>query len=364
MSTTIDKLKAYYSNYGLNPKIRSIGPDVQKAITGLEKEKVVPASFKLEDLLKYPNPLDLSTALAYLPPDVQMSELDRDALLWVYMHSNYGVKRSLAGTLYEVDGLDPDFLERADNTARNLARDQNITTILKNYDLLNCICEAINQSIDLPALLKLYAKKDVSISEKRIKDYRLELIFPKRNDSYGSEEFWGHYKINEKTFYIYLDTPIGIALVYKDEPNAIIGFFAKDEKTFFIQQIQGVMPHKGDAHEKAHSRGLVVLEWEKLLINIAERVAKTLGFKAIVIQGGKNNKWSSDLIRDRDLKRYDKPAEEQGYTQGVDGNWSKDLTGNKLKTNPSIFEHIKYRVKHAVVSFLDGLKEIKEILFD
>ena len=363
MTTTIDRLRAYYSQGNFNPQVKSTVPLVGAALNRLEKKADI-VSLKLEDLSKCPNSEDLSLVLASLPSEIQMSELDRDALLWVYTHyPSYvrDVKRSIASALYEVGGLDPDLLERAEDTATNLIHDKSIPTILKNYDLLNCICEAVNQ-IDLPPLLELYAKKDVSFSDKRIKDYRLELVFPKRNDHYGREELWDNYRINNKKFDIYLDTPIGIALAYKGEPNAIIGFCAKDEKTLFIKQIQGVMPEKGEGYAKAHSRGLVVLEWEKLLVNITEKVAQTLGFEEVIVQGGLNNTWGKARIRGKE--RYDKPAKEQGYIQNLDENWSKDLTGKKAEKRFSIFDRIKYKVTKFINLLRNEIKEIKEVLFD
>ena len=78
----------------------------------------------------------------------------------------------------------------------------------------------------------------------------------------------------------------------------------------------------------------------------------------MIIQGGQNNTWSNAILRS--AERYDKTAKEQGYIQGLDRNWSKDLTGKRFR----IFDRIKYTITRLINLLRNEIKGIKKVLFD
>jgi hypothetical protein len=142
-----------------------------------------------------------------------------------------------------------------------------------------------------------------------------------------------------KYFSIYLDAPVGICLMYKDNPSALTSFMPETKDTLTIHQLQGIRPFRRYYENEElkgktiSSRGTFGIDWQKLLVTYAENLAKKIGFKRIGIQGGHNNLWikpnryaeKAHITLEEALKSYDEVAERIGYAQENNKNWYKNV---------------------------------------
>ncbi len=286
--------------------------------------------------------MSLSFLLAHLPHEVVAKEFGSNALIWTWVTYPYtnNVNDDLEISLHE-SGINIDSLQKARLTAWRLHGSQNTQTVLKTYDLIQALHDTLPKDRDLNILLKSCTKQGVGLSEERIKQYSLEPLITEGVDTTsGWAKNWGHDKtVDDKNRLckIYLDSPVGVALMYKGEPNALASFSPSDEKTLFINQIQGVESYKlnelKEIQGKIHSRGLVVLDWEKLLVQLSEIIAKKFNLSQTIIQSGHNNTWTTMQNKDgtpklpleKALKRYDETASRLGYLQGENRNWYKSI---------------------------------------
>ena len=234
-------------------------------------------------------------------------------------------------------------------TAWQLHRSSSATTSIANYKIINGLKEFISELIDLPTLLKLCALNGKELSDKRISDYSLEVIELDEPDKkhyfpYGYVNNYRYKTENNRLDRIYLDGPIGILLLYKGKPNAILSFTAKDKKTLILNQLQPIFAYKlEDGKDPTHDnrispRGLMAIDWEKLMVTIGETVAGYFGFSAVAILGGVNSKWIKEKNDDgtphmtlkEAIKRYDNSAKRLFYIKGKDKNWYKDIEMQKV----------------------------------
>jgi hypothetical protein len=138
---------------------------------------------------------------------------------------------------------------------------------------------------------------------------------------------------------IWLDSPNGFALTYKGTLNAVVGISVAENDELMVSQIQGAKAYRPSKEkkdrERLHARGLMPLDWQKLMINISEELARQLNLKSMGIQSAENNQWIKTALKDgeRDVhlskdaarRAYDEPAKRFGYVLGEDGNWHKPL---------------------------------------
>lgn len=324
MPTAIDKIRILYSQHRTN--FSSQANSLEQALD--EAEHVSQESTGLKQFDSYPvsTQNSLSLLLARLPHELVISDLGREALIWAWVKYPYedATKENLEANIKNCD-VDFKLLERAKLTAKKLHNSSDGSTIIKTYELLHGLNDVCLQNIDLPMLLRLCTKQNINPSEKRIKDYGLTTIPSEGTTGYIEEPRLKKSPDGKKKFSIYLDAPIAVGLMYKGEPNAVVAFSPKDAITFFISQLQGVIGRKKESEKRAHSRGLITLEWEKLLVHISENIGKMFNFEQIAIQGSRNNKWLDCFSRAR--TRYDKTAIGLSYRKKRDGNWYKSLLG-------------------------------------
>ncbi len=287
-------------------------------------------------------PLDgrycLSLVLANLPSGIIQKEFGTDTLIstWAYYppdNDPFEKREQLLQGLSRISGMDAVILEKARQTSWMIHSQRDPEIIFKNYELINELSGLINRAVDLPRLLTTCAKEGINLSKRRIPNYKLQVISTLETLPKGHAANWEITKTGgeRKIFSFYIDSPVAVCLVYRDEPNAIAGISLKDEKTIFLSQIQGIEGSKvkGDEPlEKVHSRGLAVIDWEKLLILIVEEIGKAADCEMICIQSAKNNEWfkaNTIVPLSRGLKRYDEKAQGLGYEQGKNGDWYKKL---------------------------------------
>ncbi len=310
-----------------------------------ELSKHPPEKFTLRDLDDYDEQnreegFSLCIVLSHLPSKAVYSEFGSDALLWSWIRNSYRESQdAIAEGLTQILGVDVKRLEKARLTAWQLLFSRRSELVKSIYDFSDALIGGAADSIELPTLLQGHAKNGIELSDKRINDYSLEPLTTESTYSTGDEVKWGAGNNSEgnKRYIVYLDSPVGIALSYKGEPNAVLGLFPCDTDTLFITQLQGVQPYiadsKGNNVGSVHSRGLAPLNWEYTLIDIAAYLCRQLGYSRIGIQGGRNNKWTQPYGRKQEihlplekaLERYDKTAKRLGFCQAKDRNWYKSL---------------------------------------
>ena len=83
---------------------------------------------------------------------------------------------------------------------------------------------------------------DVRLSEKRISHYGLEIITPKSGGLGLTKKFSAVDENRGKHFGVYMDGPIGMVLIYKNDPQAVSCFVPKDSKSMIMYQLQGIKP--------------------------------------------------------------------------------------------------------------------------
>ncbi|MDP3989628.1 MAG: hypothetical protein Q8Q01_00300 [archaeon] len=182
--------------------------------------------------------------------------------------------------------------------------------------------------IPLEELLESSTKEGVILSEKRKSDYELSPL--RAEFDHGRDDYWSRTIFPDGRSYnnvIYLDAPVGIALLYKGWPEAITGIKCPAVDTLMITQIQGIQARirHSDKSKCFHSRGLAPLKWEELLVKSVEYIAKNLRTKCLGIQGSVNNEWKSKTSSLRLFERYDQIAKQMGFVESDDGNWYKRI---------------------------------------
>lgn len=210
----------------------------------------------------------------------------------------------------------------------------NDETILATYRLIRALRDGIHQKINLQRLLVNNVREGVTISDKRIKSYWLEGLMTANSGSgfCGNVHKWGAY-VDRRNFLSYenmsLNTSDGICLIYKGRPQAILGLMVNFPETLYVKQIQGVRPilleedfrtavRDGEGKKRRKSaRGLMPLDWTGCLVDIAEELAKIVGFSEVSIISGRNH---TDVINrrmspERAREIYDGTAARREYHQ-------------------------------------------------
>lgn len=191
-------------------------------------------------------------------------------------------------------------------------------------------------------MLERNAQPNITLSEKRKREYGTLGVTTVNNTKDGLPTFWetiGEHQRGDLS--LWLDTPLGLVLNYRGCPNAVATFVPLTETTLRIEQLQGVRQHTGEwdrelgVRKTRGSRGLPVLQWEFLMIEVAESFARLLGFQTMGIRGARNNEyWSKaesakmeDWPTKSDLqRRYDQTARESDYHRNGNYDWIKELS--------------------------------------
>ena len=312
-----------------------------------------PRDFSMAELDKYgegdfDSSYSLSILLGYLPPRIIHSEFGDDALLWTYVRFPYsgGHQKALGEGIQAVSGRNSERFEKARLVAWRLLRSSKVKLIKSIYDFGEKILGGVASSVDLGRLLQENAKERVQLSEKRFGDYALTPMITQGTDPVGYEATLGLYnsenKIGDKRYSIWLDSPFGLGLTYKKQPNAVIGFFPLSLNTVLISQIQGIRPviigKNGLPAGKSSSRGLAPLNWKELLVDVAEDISRKLGYSEIGIQGARNNYWTTfmgangkpHLSLEDALDRYDRLAHRLKFRKRGDDNWYRKIENSRL----------------------------------
>ena len=296
-----------------------------------------PPDFQLRALEKYEHSLDLAIVLESVPPKVIIQEFGEEMLLWTYINYVYSPgKDKLLSACEELTGKSADLLEKARLYTWRVLHDDNSELVMRSYNLYASVQPWISQ-VNLPSLLQKH--QTVPLSPKKLNAYSLEMLLAEnRRNIEGYDLHYNRFNIHHGIrLPIYLDTPVGIALSYEGRPNAYISFAPTNLNTLMVTQIQGSIGYQYQdplppEPIKVHARGLAVLHWKPLLIDIATQLAAALSFKQIAIRSGRNNPWTKPdchhIIRlplSKAIEKYDSFAQSLGFIQRRDKNWYHSL---------------------------------------
>jgi len=331
----------------------------------------------LESLEDTKETLHLSILLIHLPHKYLYEEFGEEALLWTWVNYLYmGTKDNILKSIQELTKKDSVVLEKSRLSSWQLFHTSSTSTTIKTYDLIDRLNNGLLDKTNLKEILEKSTENGVNLSKKRIKDYSLVPLNVMKDYTHGYEEVWGGEGgvIGDKSYALYLDTPVGIGLFYKKEPCGILGFVPENKDSLMIFQLQGANPFLMDEDEKyilfdsngtkvinksiwknhkryyknvngetipekdivplkKSSRGLAPFDHLKLLTRLSFAPAESLGFKEVAIRSGHNNSWTRPYgdgrihldIKDA-LKIYDRTAKEMNFYQREDQNWALSLT--------------------------------------
>ncbi len=342
--STIDKIRKLctqnpgWIEYFKNGTKSIYASSIDEFLTRLDKN--APPDFSMATLDDYENDQDLAIVLAHLPAEVVHSELGDDALMWTLIKYPYEDQIDvLAEGVQRVTGRIPEHIEKARRTASDFLDTSKVGLIRSVYDLNEEISEGIARYVDLPDFIKRNARPGVELSAQRLNDYSLEPLMTEGDRTHGYDATWKpDNDLNHgKRYVMWLDSPAGLTLTYRDEPNAIVGFFPSAIDTLRITQLQGVKPTiigiDGEPIGKGSSWGLEPFDWEKLLVEVVDTIGHRLGYAHTEIQSGHNNRWTKlqpgeteiHLTLETALKRYDEVAQRLVFTQAQSKNWLRSL---------------------------------------
>ncbi len=132
----------------------------------------------------------------------------------------------------------------------------------------------------------------------------------------------------------YLDTRLGLGLVYNGILGAVGGAEVSPTRALTITQLQGVNtadPRTGSRYQGSVRGGLMAgLAWHDTLVRAWEYIAINLQLPLIEIQGASKNAWvqRGNVPKERLMAHYDSVAERMSYTYDPKTeNWQKSLFG-------------------------------------
>ncbi|MGB4762141.1 MAG: hypothetical protein WBP12_02155 [Candidatus Saccharimonas sp.] len=287
-------------------------------------------------------------ALFMLPPEVVTEQLGTDIALWAALTETVmGEADELKANLESRYGYHLGRLESARLWLWQRGGYMNsVKQILADYRLMEVVHGDALHNIDLPEILQNSARSDTPLSDKRIADYSLvpANIEHDRFSVEGYIDGWNRYNDKTTSYDSWLDTPSGFALTYRDKPQALVGVVMRGQDEVMIHQLQGVRakrvdrtkPYSEEVVGRVSARGLMPLDWQRVMVTTTERIARRLGLSAVGIRSGENNVWTKlrlpsekepHMTLEQAGHAYDTPAARLGYTRAEDipRDWHKQL---------------------------------------
>ena len=256
----------------------------------------------------------LTRLVAALPPQEVARGVGGDLLLWAAL--NYCIiddNQERMRKHLEKTGIHSGDLEMARASAWQLCHySDSCVQIISQYKVMQALRRNDPGTGDIARLVNEHRLPSGDLSPERVAGYSLEPIFLERPDytsisfAHGKDHRWRgklcqHGK-GKKAFEIYMDSPGGLLLLYKQVPQAIVAFHVGRDLSFFINQVQGLRGFLCDEDDRAigaqdskpimtSPRGLATLRWDELMVHLASNFALSMGFESLTIQGAVNNKW-------------------------------------------------------------------------
>lgn len=283
-----------------------------------------------------------------------------EVMAWTILHDS-SWKEGDFGTEIDKKGYNCDFLAWSSLLAwhRRKSQPPQPKELLTQHAVMQAVHGEPLTAIDLQELLAESALAEVHLSQDRLRDYSLLplSIRPEAsNEIQGQVRVWPGKEGLEQAYKdpdrqnlhlrydIWLDTPVGFALAYKGIPQARVGLIANNSNELIIQQlqrIQGRLFDPGKAKEDPKTgertvpiegyrlpRGLVTLDWAKLLIRSTAYLAAQLDMESVALQTSSgilsrtyHGRPSCHLTRDQAIKAYDETAYRLGFLRDSDNIW-------------------------------------------
>lgn len=305
----------------------------------------------LDDLLDsdYRKAKDINRALLALPADELVTTFGLEVAVWVVANSTFfRDNEDVVEVLESRYSYDPIDLETSRLWEWNIHSNSKAKSISANYRLMQDVKRTALQDIDLEKILVESAKPGITLSQKRLAEYALIPLDLGEYNSWspgGYVKGWSNDISDTMRYDMWLDAPVGYALTYRGLPNAMAGIALKGTDELMLYQIQGVRGSKIDPAisrfskerviGKIPSRGLVPIDWQKVLVSTAESLGRNRGIRQLGIQAGRNNHWvkSHDgqephITLDTAERTYDLTAQRLGFCQLPDDDkqdWHKSL---------------------------------------
>ncbi|MCX6773227.1 MAG: hypothetical protein NTV88_05695 [Candidatus Micrarchaeota archaeon] len=309
---------AYNAKYWPNPK-EPLAENVMKQL-GTK----APFSLGIEGLDGVKKDGRLTFILEMFPPDYADDLFGRETLMWMWKEYHSRDSRNKITEYLKFQGTDIKLLERAECAASTRA-------LLVLYEMLQNAWQPISR-LDVRRLVEDSA---IANTGKRHEQYEISFMETELVKGCGWEKNWGM----DTAYRIHLDAPIGIGLLYKSMPNAVSSAIPLDGQTLLVKQLQSLRPFdpKNILQRKGGSRGLFGLDWQKLLVEANEQMARFFGFSVLAVQSAANNEWV--IMEDRNqtphlkyesaVKIYDETANRLGFVQGKNGNFYRKINTSK-----------------------------------
>lgn len=295
----------------------------------------------LDDLYKEDSErwYDIRRVLSGLSPETLHRAYGTEILAWLTINSTIGdLQKKYLASLQTLAGWDAELLDKVRSWDWQYRSDRLYSkSTLLHYQIGSTILHGGLEAIDVPAELRAAARPDIKISDKRANDYTLRSVTT-------AASIQGYVKgaateVAPRTLYpVYLDAPVGFVLEYKGRPQTAVAVALSQHSTLMIHQLQGlkgkVYTPKGSFKEenvirRLSARGLMPLDWQKFMVNVAAQIAVKTGLAKVGIQAGKKNYWvrpqpgetHPHLTIQQAEAAYDKPAKRLGFKKGVTGDW-------------------------------------------
>lgn len=295
-----------------------------------------PQNLELESLDSYKNSYELNTLFTYSPHEKLKKEFGKDILLWTWNKNEYHSEKSdLLSAIDEDLNLNEDILLLSRTISRNIQPINSSKSLKKVYDTVNSFNDFL-KNYDLKNELLKNIKSGFGISEKKLEKYSLDQFFARENNFSGEDEVWGRTYEETESYDVYLDAPICVGLMFKDEPCALMSFFPTDNNAVLIKQIQGVNKKTYDSKNKSKvistksQRAIISINYNKFFFDLVQDYSKMQGYSKIGIQSSKNNRWN-DIIGGKislesTIKTYNNFAKSIGMKEDRYGNFYKKIT--------------------------------------
>lgn len=298
-----------------------------------------PSGMSIGALEGYRYDHELATVMAHLPLETVADEFGNELLLWSWFHTIGAPKTRIEESITSTIEPDINCLKKAEKHVNyNTAAGSKAITFITAYRMMKK-AQAEPGTSDLSGLLRANALNSIELTDNRVRDYSLESMTTLDDYHEGWAERWGEWRDQggRARFRVYLDAPSALGLMYKGLPNALVAFAPSDKETIMIYQLQGIVPELVHARSglcvaTGHSRGLAVLDWQKMLVECVDQMFSGM-FTRIAIQSAHNNHWRRSIPGEKDarlplcagLKKYDLVADRLGFTRGDDRNWYRTM---------------------------------------
>lgn len=306
-------------------------------------EKDPPQDFGRETLETYPHKAHLGAILSNVPTELLIEKVGVDFLLWLWLHAEYEKQDHIIRAYGEITGKDWILLQTIQKSVQGIGIHQDSFLVEKTYNTITSIDNAV-ASMDIQTLLQQYAKSDIPSAV-----YTVIPVHTVRNEVIGCAKGWRDVQGNNESerMTIALDAMVGIALLYKNIPQAVCSFMPTNIETFMMYQMQGTRYEKADAQGRfargnrrkrllgRGARGLFRLDWQAFLVACTEEIARYNGFSVLGVRSGQyhpsTREWYDEtkevhLPLEKACEIYDSTAQRLGFLQKEDKNWYKSIS--------------------------------------